>query len=323
MLSPNPEKVELARRLYAQGFTIRQIADRINTQYGTAKRYVDPAYDELQRQRGIARKKRYGGTCEICGAPTSYSGKKSQASKRCQKHANAGRKFWTQENVIKAIQRWAQEYGRPPTSVDWNAALSKNERGPEYPASTTVQGEHGAFKTWADAIEAAGFSRPKALYTGKYRELVWSKERTLEALREHSSNGVAPPSPSWERRAQGRPTTAWVAYLFGSWTKACHEAGLVTTREYKRSIRKKTSTREYVDPDKEAEQLAFVRRLMDDRVLRRFIVRQLWQMWKFPSHNSFSHWLTKNGIEEFAGHRFRSYRQLTRAEMEEARKLMV
>lgn len=64
-----------------------------------------------------------------------------------------GNTSWNKEKVIGAIQTWAKEHnGKPPTYSDW-----KRGGGIEYPAPNTVTRYCGS---WANAIEAAGFSRP-------------------------------------------------------------------------------------------------------------------------------------------------------------------
>jgi hypothetical protein len=60
--------------------------------------------------------------------------------------------IWTREAVICAIQRWAIEYGEPPTSMMWKLAHNG------YPSNSTVKDRFGG---WNAAIKAAGF-RPRA-----------------------------------------------------------------------------------------------------------------------------------------------------------------
>jgi hypothetical protein len=77
---------------------------------------------------------------------------------------------WTQETVIEAIQLFARENGRPPLSSEW---LVRQDR--RFPPTSAIyrykpkgrggkrnrSGRHNPFASWADAIEAAGFPRPK------------------------------------------------------------------------------------------------------------------------------------------------------------------
>jgi hypothetical protein len=75
----------------------------------------------------------------------------------------------SREAVVLAIQRFAQEVGRPPTAEDWNPAQARERCSSRlaeietrwakgyWPSSSTVQ---LTFGSWANAIEAAGFHRP-------------------------------------------------------------------------------------------------------------------------------------------------------------------
>lgn len=329
-------RIERARYLHARHYTIRQIAERIGTTRTTARRYVDPGFDAFMKKSEKERKKRYSGACMDCGKPTSYAGKPNgrRSSLRCRNCAAKSRKRWTREAIIDAIQQWNAEYGRPPSSLDWNKTVARQVRGSEYPASTSVYGDRGAFANWGDAIEAAGFPRPKKTYKGGFGEMYWTKERVIEALRAYSTNGVAPPQKEWRRSGEDHPTTSWVARLFGSWTDACHAAGLVTYREvywHGPPTDKKRLYRDIdaildelvpVDPtQREKERLDFVRRVMDDHVLRRFVLNQLWKMWGFKNRDQMATWLNKNDIREFPGHSYRPHRQLTREELTEAESL--
>lgn len=60
-----------------------------------------------------------------------------------------GKKRWTRDALIAAIQRWDREHGRPPRSTDW-----LRSGGPNHPAFGAVCLEFG---TWNEGITAAGF----------------------------------------------------------------------------------------------------------------------------------------------------------------------
>jgi hypothetical protein len=75
---------------------------------------------------------------------------------------------WTKANVIAAIQDFFLEYGRPPTSLDWNpwlvakgpareAAIERFNDDACWPKVRDVCGQGRAFQRWNDAIKAAGF----------------------------------------------------------------------------------------------------------------------------------------------------------------------
>lgn len=90
---------------------------------------------------------------------------------------NRFRQAWDRERVIAAVQEWAREYGKPPTSTEWEigkpakyaqAALAKAqlwhekaarfERG-TYPSNDTCRRLFGSFN---GALQAAGFTgRPE------------------------------------------------------------------------------------------------------------------------------------------------------------------
>jgi hypothetical protein len=313
MPSPYPEKVKQARELWIRGYTVSEIAARINVKFQTAKRYVDPAYDALLSEKEKERKKRYAGTCAICGKRTSYSGKGTGGSRHCKEHVGESRKIWTREKVIAAIQQWAEIHGRPPSSVDWNAALAKEERGSEYPSAGAVYGASGAFDSWAAAIEAAGFPRPEPFYHGEHGRMVWTQERIIEALRAYSKDGVAPAMSAWKYTAADHPTNSWVVMQFGSWTNACRAAGLQPARHARIGVAPTQQLQE--------ERLAFAQRMVEDHVPRRYLIPALWRTWGFPSSRSLKRWLTLNGINDDSGFHFRSKRQLTREELAEAQTL--
>jgi repressor LexA len=68
---------------------------------------------------------------------------------------------WTRENIIEAIRLWASEHGQPPGARDWN----QGKQGPRFPATMSVYRSGGSlsqpFSSWAEAIEAAGFPKPR------------------------------------------------------------------------------------------------------------------------------------------------------------------
>jgi hypothetical protein len=61
------------------------------------------------------------------------------------------RSIWTKERIIAALQAWAVEHGRVPTSTDWARVA------PDHPTAQTVS---KVFGSWAEGVEQAGFERP-------------------------------------------------------------------------------------------------------------------------------------------------------------------
>jgi len=69
--------------LYAQGLNARQIAKVVGRGYTTIYRAIDPEYHERQLKANAERKKRYQGTCQNCGGPTTGSNGRAAAPKLC------------------------------------------------------------------------------------------------------------------------------------------------------------------------------------------------------------------------------------------------
>ena len=72
----------------------------------------------------------------------------------------AAERKWTRERVREAMRRWAELYGRAPSSYDWShtharrrgeRALRRLETG-DWPSAATVNGLYG---TWAVALSDA------------------------------------------------------------------------------------------------------------------------------------------------------------------------
>jgi hypothetical protein len=137
--------------------SIPEIARRLGRAPATVKAYLyDPTGEKAR-----AVKARYRGYCRICGADTSPRNGKGDAYRYCQRcHPGAAAPKWTREHVREAMRRWAELYGRAPSSYDWSRtharrrgaqALRRLERG-EWPSSATVSGLYG---TWAAALTDA------------------------------------------------------------------------------------------------------------------------------------------------------------------------
>lgn len=80
---------------------------------------------------------------------------------------------WTREQIIEAIQAHAREHGYPPVASEW--ALHDERRPSREDAKR-------AFGSWADAVEAAGFPRPRRGVSARF-------------LKDSSSERAADPGP--------------------------------------------------------------------------------------------------------------------------------
>lgn len=168
------DRVAEARRLREQGLLLWEIGSRMGCI--SLKTVWDLLNDpDLVKHRERRRKyrRKYGGKCERCGAPTDGSRGPAKASRHCRECAPIAATTWTREAVVAAIQRFAERYGRQPSATDFNPALARALGNPargerfyedgDYPnTSTVIQ----AFGSWSAAIAAAGFEplkpgRPK------------------------------------------------------------------------------------------------------------------------------------------------------------------
>lgn len=175
------------KRLKGQGMSGVAIATRL----GISHSFVYALLNDPDGTRDRKRKLGYAGACIDCGSPTDGSNG-TNTPERCFECAHDYQrvvlKYWTRERVVDAIQRWAREHGTPPLADEW--IKSDPERG--YPTRTSVyRGTHRSsspFDSWADAIEAAGFPRPRV---GDYERVgeIGLPEPSLYALRRARERG--------------------------------------------------------------------------------------------------------------------------------------
>ena len=119
--------------------------------------------------------------------------------------------YYTDEQVIDALQADARQRGRTPRIEDWL----------ERPAGTLGVGAVKThFGSWNAGLLAAGLRVT-------HRQGHWTRERVLAALqRDARRRGRAPTRDEWARPARGRPTATPVVNLFGSWNAGLRAAGL-------------------------------------------------------------------------------------------------
>lgn len=163
-MSARREAVEAMR-----GQPYKRIARDTGVPLTTVKRWLDPEFAQRQRELSSAAKRKRKGSC-ACGASLAYD----NSGGVCTRCRNAARRIWTRESIIDAIQRFASVHGRPPVATEWVRADKDNG----YPATSNVGrstcNRSAPFEQWADAIEAAGFPRPRK---GRYsREGVYTDE---------------------------------------------------------------------------------------------------------------------------------------------------
>jgi transposase len=179
-------------RLRKQGMTGTAIAEK----FGVGSPFVYAVLNDPDGSKDKARKASYGGTCVDCGKRTDGSNGRTTVPERCKvcrtTYQRTVLKHWTRERVIEAIQLFARENGRPPLSSDWAHA-----RDSRYPVAgscyRSTSRSTSPFRTWADAVEAAGFPRP---VSGHYdrSHIVYplrdAGEYALRRARQRRKNGI-------------------------------------------------------------------------------------------------------------------------------------
>lgn len=157
----SPALRERAARLSQRGLNHYEIAEKLGVSQPTINRWLRPEFEQRQRELARERKFKDGGICVDCGAPTSRV--PSGIARRCRPCDLAHRmenRYWNRTRVIAAIQLWADEYGKPPAVREWVTAAKMPV---EHPAFSTIKdGPNPVFKSWNEAIRAAGF-KPRKL----------------------------------------------------------------------------------------------------------------------------------------------------------------
>jgi hypothetical protein len=141
----------------AEDLSIHEIARRLGRAPATVKAYLyDPTGEKAK-----AVKARYRGTCHSCGAHTSPRNGKDDPYAYCHRcRPGAAAPQWTRERVRDALHRWAERYGRAPSSYDWSRTHARRRgdqalrrlAGGDWPAPATVSKLYG---TWARALTDA------------------------------------------------------------------------------------------------------------------------------------------------------------------------
>ena len=113
------------------------------------------------------------------------------------------------EELLTEIQRLTDELGEPPTTKEMN------ERG-KYDVTTFVN----IFGSWSNALEEAGFDRPK-------RGSKINQEDLIDELQRLAADLDKPPTVA-EMDEIGEYSSVTYHNRFGSWNDALEAAGLTT-----------------------------------------------------------------------------------------------
>jgi hypothetical protein len=139
------ERVAAARRMRAEGATLRVIGEALGATESAAWRWLRDPTGEIHRARLAS----YTRTCVDCGGPCTYRG--VGRAVRCQTCAPIAARRWARETVVAAMWEWAQLNGRPPDARSWMKAT------PDTPTTTTVCRVFADSGAWNGAMVAAGF----------------------------------------------------------------------------------------------------------------------------------------------------------------------
>jgi len=154
---------------------------------------------------------------------------------------------FTADDILEAIRRWAQRYGEPPISLDWEPARARRMGQPwraerfEAGVWPTVRMVRGRFGNFNAAVRAAGL-RPRKAPT-RLRPNLTGSEAILDAIVEWTRRyGDVPAMADWDpfrARELGQewripryhdgdwPSARSVAHHYGSFAAAVSAAGLV------------------------------------------------------------------------------------------------
>lgn len=146
-----------ALELRAAGLTHREVAAELGLRPATVRNYLSDPDGSKDR----ARKDSYRQPCPECGRLMDGSNGVTGSPDRCYvcEQADSSSRIWTRETIIAAIRRFAEVCGRPPTAPEFNVG------SPGYPSLASIYrssaNPNAPFASWAEAVEAAGFPRPK------------------------------------------------------------------------------------------------------------------------------------------------------------------
>lgn len=105
---------------------------------------------------------------------------------------------WTQETVVAAIKAWAEKNGRPPAQRDATGDSS-------LPSGSIARTACGS---WADAVEQAGFPRPKI---GGDQRKGWETRRKNSSTTGAAAATIRKPSPATHVVSQSKPSLVELA----------------------------------------------------------------------------------------------------------------
>jgi hypothetical protein len=157
------ERVTQITELLDKGFTRMDIGSLLDLTYSTVTDYITDPTGEKKRTR----RTRYSQPCPDCGKPMDGSnGFGPSAPTHCYECAprHYDHSVWTRDIITDCIKDYADQYGHPPSAMDWNPAMARSnyrddiaerfETDACWPYANCVQ---RLFGSWSAGIQAAGF----------------------------------------------------------------------------------------------------------------------------------------------------------------------
>lgn len=203
---PVAERVAIARRLRAQGHTIRAIAEQLGVSISTVHNYLR------------------AGSCPQCGGPVASP--RAERCVTCTAHEPSVERSWSRGRVRDAIRAWAKEHGSPPSYHQWTPSRTHPDQreadSPRWPSAAVVCDAYDEYRNpWNAALIDAG---------AQVRFQRWSDEATRDALADFSTRtGRAPEPADLSTTSWHGPTTRTLRRRYGGIERAWQTLGAVPT----------------------------------------------------------------------------------------------
>jgi hypothetical protein len=198
------ERIETAWRLRAEGYRIRDVADRRGVSISTVHNY-------LRANR-----------CPQCGGPVASP--RAERCIACTAHEPTIQRAWTRAAVREAIRAWTAERVRPPRWHEWTPSRSNpgvwEAESPRWPSAAVVCDAYDDHRNpWNAALTDAGA-------TIRFRR--WTDDAIRDALAGFwTSTGRVPTRSDLQTTAWAGPTAVTLRRRYGSLTEAWQTLGPV------------------------------------------------------------------------------------------------
>lgn len=126
-------------------------------------------------------------------------------------------RYWNEEAIAEAFERWRSEYGQPPSYADWRHV------GEWWPSRSTIRQVYGSWRAFQRAMSLTPSNKPAEV------PVSYTDEEILRAIR--SAFKVGHRTSKHFRRRGVSPSLSLICLRFNSWQEAVRAAGLVPLLE--------------------------------------------------------------------------------------------